>query len=288
VSADVDGPRQGVPGAPTADAGQDVGSADADGPRQDAPGAPTADAGQDVGLVMSLLARALHDRRGDVDGTLHEIASAAVENVPAAQEAGVSASIAPNRLQDVAATGDLPRLVVGLQTEVAQGPCLESLHTRRPVRVDDLHAEARWPAFTARMAPSTARSMLSLPLYVGEADLGSLSLYAAAPGAFDDRAEDIGVIFASHAAVALAGARDDYHLRLAMDSRDIIGQAKGVLIERYGVSSQQAFLLLTRVSQHRNVKLRDVAANLVVTGSLDPTEPPKPGPTGRGLPPKPL
>lgn len=231
------------------------------------------DIGQDVGLVMSLLARALHERRGDLTETMREIASAALANVPGAQAAGVSASIAPDRLEEIAATDEVPRLVVDLQSELGEGPCLESLKARRPMRVDDLRAEVRWPAFVSRLTPSPVRSMLSLPLYVQDADLGSLSLYAATPNAFDERTEDVGVIFASHAAVALAGARDEHHLRLALDSRDIIGQAKGILIERYGVSSQQAFMVLTRVSQHRNVKLRDIAANLVVTGSLDPTEP---------------
>lgn len=233
--------------------------------RLDIEGTPS----DDVGAAMGRLARALQDRHGSVPDTLQEIVSAAVANVPAAQSAGVSAAAGRDRIESTATTDELPRRVAELQTRVAEGPCLESLRELQPVGSDDLRTESRWPAFTAGMTELPVRSMLSLPLYVSDGGIGSLSLYAAEPDAFDERSREICLVFASHAAVALAAAQKEEGLLLALDSRDVIGQAKGILMERYRIGGQQAFLLLVRLSQHHNVKLRDLAAELVTTGTLD-------------------
>ena len=118
--------------------------------------------------------------------------------------------------------------------------------------------------------------MLSFQLYVEGDNLGSLNLYNHAANAFDDESEQIGLLFASHAAVAYADAKKIDGLAQAIASRDLIGQAKGILMERYKIDAQKAFTLLVRVSQQRNIKLRDLATELANTGhiaSLTPTSP---------------
>jgi hypothetical protein len=129
------------------------------------------------------------------------------------------------------------------------------------VRIDDLGADARWP----ELAGASPRSVLVLPLPpLGPNPVpGTLNLYAEAPGAFTSMTERLGRLVAIHAATALAAAADRDHLIEALASRDVIGQAKGILMREHSVTSEQAFSTLTRASQHDNRKLRDVAARLV-------------------------
>ena len=248
-------------------------SVDGDGPvlqPESGPG-PRSDRGGDLRrsvAAMSELARTLHDRRGSVTDMLEVISSAAVTNVPEADSAGVSALTDRGRLERRASTDELSERVADLQNEAGEGPCLQSLRDRRPVLVADMATDARWPRFTARVSGERVGSMLSAPLFVGDVGLGSLSLYADTPNAFGDRAQELLTILASHASVALAGAQTEEGLRMALDNRDLIGQAKGILMERHKVTGQEAFMMLVTVSQTRNVKLRDVAAYLATTGSL--------------------
>ena len=110
--------------------------------------------------------------------------------------------------------------------------------------------------------------MLSFQLYVERGNLGALNLYSRTAHAFDDESERVGLLFASHAGIALAGAKTEAQLREGMDSRDLIGQAKGILMERYNISAVQAFGLLTRTSADNNIKLRALAEQLADTGML--------------------
>ncbi len=114
--------------------------------------------------------------------------------------------------------------------------------------------------------------MLCYQLFVEGGQLGGLNLYARTPGAFDDESQEIGLMLASHAAVALAGAEHEEDLRIGMGSRDLIGQAKGILMERYQLTADQAFGVLRRVSQETNRKLADIAAELTDTRAV-PTAP---------------
>jgi GAF domain-containing protein len=222
-----------------------------------------------LSAAMAQLAREFHRQHGSVDDTLAAITKAAAVSVPGAEDAAISLSTRRSPLENHTATHELPRRVVHLQAEVGEGPCLQSLADQVPVRVDDLAAEQRWPQFRSRMAGELLGSMLSVPLSVDDGgSLGSLSLYATVPAAFDAQSEEIGLVFASHAAVALAAARNEEGLRLALTNRDLIGQAKGILMERHKLTGQQAFLLLVRASQSTNVKLRDLAEELVDTGAL--------------------
>jgi GAF domain-containing protein len=213
------------------------------------------------------LARSLEEH-DDPDVMLAEIITAAVAMVPGVDEGSVSVVTGRRSIGSQAPTGDLPARVDALQEETQQGPCLDAAYEQLTVRVDDMASETRWPEFARRASEAGAASMLSLQLYVEGDNLGALNLYSRRPNAFDDESEQVGLLFASHAAVAFAGVRKEAQLAKAVVSRDLIGQAKGILMERYKISPERAFLLLTRVSQDSNRKLHDIATELVRHGTV--------------------
>jgi len=110
--------------------------------------------------------------------------------------------------------------------------------------------------------------MLAVQLYVHGDELGALNLVSTEAEAFGEESERIALLFAAHAAVAMAGARKEEDLTAAVSTRDLIGQAKGILMERHRLTADQAFALLVRASQRTNTKLTDIARNLADTGSL--------------------
>ena len=218
--------------------------------------------------TMARLARVIQREHSSVEGTLQAITQAAVGGVAGASSAGITLAGRRGKLENRASTDDLPKRVDALQVEIGEGPCLDALREHRTVRVRDAATDRRWPRFGPRAAELGAVSMLSFQLFVDEDSMGALTLYSADRGAFTAAAEDIGRVFASHAAVALVGAQQEAGLRTALDNRDLIGQAKGILMERYKLSAQQAFLLLVRSSQDRNIKVRDLADQLAATGEF--------------------
>ena len=132
-----------------------------------------------------------------------------------------------------------------------------------------MNTESRWPRFAPRAADLGVGSMLCFQLFVDGDNLGALNLLSPEARAFGADALSVGLLFATHAAVALSGARREDQTRMALDTRDLIGQAKGILMERYRLTPDQAFSLLVRVSQHTHVKVRDLAQQLSLTGQLD-------------------
>lgn len=204
----------------------------------------------------------------------------AVAMIPGVEEGSISVVTARRNVGSQAPTGELPVQVDAIQDETQQGPCMDAAYEHLTVRVDDLATEDRWPLFARRASAAGAASMLSLQLYVEGDNLGALNLYARTPYAFTDESEQVGLLFAAHAAIAYAGVRKAAQLGEAVVSRDLIGQTKGIVTERYKISGERAFLLLTRVSQASNRKLLDIAAELVDRGTISGAEAPAlaPGP----------
>jgi GAF domain-containing protein len=236
----------------------------ADRAHADPPGRATAP----LGDVMSRVARELQHEHGDVDATLAAITRAAVTTLPTADDCGISYVIGRSRVESRAPTGELPRAVDALQDELRQGPCLDAVWHEQVVQVDDVGSDPRWPAFGRRAADLGVGSMLCFQLFVEGDKLGAMNIYALRPRAFDEEGREIGLMLASHAAVALAGAEHEEHLRAGMSNRDVIGQAKGILMERYKITADQAFGVLVRTSSVTNRKLRDIADQLCATGQL--------------------
>ncbi len=232
-------------------------------------GAPGAGGLDDLAAQLSALARSLQEGE-DLQATLDSIVGAAVGTVPGAQHASISSIRRRKEVITRASTNDLPRAMDKAQYETEQGPCLDTLFEQRTAVIRDLDSEQRWPRFTERIRDLGLGSVLSVQLYVNgeDGDLGALNLTSADKDAFDEGSERIALLFAAHAAVAMADAQQQHQLRAAVDTRDLIGQAKGILMERFKITGDQAFLLLTRASQNTNRKLHRVADDLVHSGHL--------------------
>ncbi|SHF70820.1 GAF domain-containing protein [Jatrophihabitans endophyticus] len=202
-----------------------------------------------------------------MEGVLGRIVAAAVSEVGPVEHAGIT-EVDHRRVYTRAASGDLVHRIDAVQYRTNQGPCLDSLREQVTVRCDDLTEETRWPKYAKAAVDEGLRSLLSVQLFVHGANLGALNLYARDVHAFSDDDESTAMLLASHAAVAMKGNEVEVNLRTALASRDRIGQAKGILMERYKISDTEAFDLLVLASQRTHRKLRDVADELAATGEL--------------------
>jgi hypothetical protein len=158
-----------------------------------------------------------------------------------------------------------------LQDESNEGPCRSTMTTRQPVVVSDLATDERWPTFGPRAVEMGVHSTASYQLFLHRNQddrLGALNLYGIRTAAFDAGAVEIGEVFAVHCAAVLASAIAQEGAEDALRSRDVIGQAKGILMAGHQVSAAEAFDLLRRTSQSRHVKLRDLAQHVAETGAL--------------------
>lgn len=149
-----------------------------------------------------------------------------------------------------------------------EGPRLEAITQRQDYVVDDLRLDHRWPVWGPKAADLGWRSILSIGLSDGRGMFGALNLYARTTAFFSSDDLSLGEVFGAHAAVALAGAREHESLLKAVDARHVIGQAQGILMERYNVDAEQAFNVLRRYSSHTNRKLRRVAEDIVTNRRL--------------------
>jgi GAF domain-containing protein len=180
-------------------------------------------------------------------------------------------------LAAVAATDERLRRAVSLQMDLGQGPSLEALAGTQPVVSGDLRRDDRWPDWGPRIADDLGlRSVLSLRLIVGTKPQGVLSLYASAADAFSAADVATAQTTAAHAAVALADSLEREQLSQALASRTAIGQATGIVMERFGLDEDAAFGVLRRLSQNSNVPIRELAQQLVETRQLPPVTPRRP------------
>lgn len=200
-----------------------------------------------------------------LDDTLRVITASAVDLIPGAEQAGIALRTSGLRFDSRAATGLFPRRIDALQQESGEGPCVESMRERATVLVPDMRRERRWPAFSSESSAVGVGSLLVLCLYTDDVH-GALHVHSSREGAFDDRSIDVGTSLATHAALAVIASRREDQLRTALASRDVIGQAKGMLMERFAVDADNAFALLRKLSQERNVPLRRVAGHVVDAG----------------------
>ena len=226
---------------------------------------------------LEILARALHVKDAELQPTLQAIVSAAVSMLSPAQHAGLTI-FSRGELIPRAATGEPPLLLDHLQQKLGDGPCINAAKHQCVFRIEDTREDLRWPEFNTAAAQLNVRSMLCVPLWIDERGLGALSLYAEQATAFNDLHERVTILLATFAAIALAEAQHADQMHDALGNRDIIGQAKGILMERHGIPADAAFSVLSRISQAENLKLAEIARRFVETGRL----PGGPGPEGGG------
>jgi GAF domain-containing protein len=197
--------------------------------------------------------------------TSEKVVTIASELIGGCDLAGISI-VRRDGIETAAATNEALRHMDGLQFEVGEGPCLDALQDHETVYSHDLASDERWPVWGPKVAAEIGvRSNVSYRLFTTESTLGALNLYSHQVEAFDT--DDIynGLALAAHVAVALAAARNAEDLERAITTRTVIGQAEGILMERFNISAEQAFAVLRRVSQHRNIKLSKVAEEVVRT-----------------------
>jgi GAF domain-containing protein len=189
--------------------------------------------------------------------------------VPGADDGSLSLVAARRTMVTEAAFTTFARTMDQLQEQTGEGPCLDAVYEQHTVLVADTAEDERWPQFNALACAGGVRSILALQLFVDGDNLGALNLYARRPQAFSEDAQHLGQMFASHAAMAYSTVRRQEQLRRAVTTREVIGQAQGILMERHRITADEAFGMLVLASQHNNVKLRDLAERLVRTGTIN-------------------
>jgi len=223
---------------------------------------------------------ALMLREHSMDTLLQAVVDATTSTLPGHVDTSISVLIG-SRPATAVYTGQLALDLDESQYERGHGPCLHAATTGELVEITDARTETRWPDYTPRAVGRGSLSSLSLPLPMEGLHAG-LNIYATGADAFDDVTRTAAREFAQSAAVAISNMHDYQtardiagNLEVALQSRAVIDQAKGILMERHKLTADQAFQLLAHASQAANVKLRTIAEHLVRTGELPP-------PTRRG------
>jgi GAF domain-containing protein len=213
-------------------------------------------------------------REHSMESVLQEVSELAKQVLPGNPETSVSVLI-NDRPSTVVHTGQLAMDLDESQYARDYGPCLHAARTGELTEIADAATEPRWRDYMDRAVEHGALSSLSVPLPISEGVAGALNIYARKPNAFDEDSRTAATGFAPYAGVA-AGNMLAYqsaqdlagNMKTAIESRAVIDQAKGILMERYKITADQAFQALARVSMHSNRKLRDIADELVTTGQF--------------------
>jgi hypothetical protein len=208
----------------------------------------------------------LHQRASfDTPALLRGLIAGAADSVPGAQYAGITVTQRRRGIETAAATHRYPVMLDEIQSRYQQGPCLAAAALQETVRIDDLVRDDRWPLYRgAALKQTPIRSLLSFGMFKEGGASAALNFYAESPNVFDDGSVNLGLLFATHAAPVWNMMRRDQQFRIALASRDIIGQAKGRLMERFDVDAAEAFERLKQMSQDANTPIAQVAQR--VTG----------------------
>lgn len=195
---------------------------------------------------------------------LHELLHNGVSHIAGAQYAGITLAEKNRVVSSLAATHRYATALDEIQNQVGEGPCLEAAWQHQLMHIGDLNAERRWPRYRRSALEQTPiRCIMSYELAISGNSIAALNFYAERPHAFAADAQQLGEMFASHIALAWSIMRHHEQFRSALASRDVIGQAKGVIMERFRLDAVEAFELLARVSQQSNTRLIDVAQGLI-------------------------
>ncbi|MFI5509720.1 GAF and ANTAR domain-containing protein [Mycobacterium sp. NPDC051804] len=214
--------------------------------------------------MMDLAERFAHPK--DLDATLSGVTGAAVRHIHGVDSADILIFAPPERYESIAATSALPARLDAFQVKFQEGPCLDAAIGEPLVRCDDLSSDPRWPRFGESAVAAGVHSVLSFQLYTYGTRRASLNLLGSDRNAFTMEAEAFAGMIATHAATALIAHNKELQFQSALASRDIIGQAKGMIMERFGIDAIQAFELLVRLSQNSNTRVADLAAEIVTHG----------------------
>lgn len=213
---------------------------------------------------MAELARSVAAPR-DIEAVLSGVTATAVELLDGADTAGVLLVSKGGKFESLSGTSDLIYEIDRLQEKHNAGPCVDAAIKDLVVRTEDFEIETRWGDYSREVCKLGVRSSISFKLYTGDRTAGALNVFSRHPNNFGADSEVIGSILAGHAAAAILASRDSQQLQAALLSRDVIGQAKGMLMERFSIDSLAAFEMLRKLSQQMNVRLAEVAQRVVDT-----------------------
>ena len=239
-------------------------------------------AGHDAvdGLIedFAAVARGLHVSGGFED-SLGRLTATAVVAIGGCESASISL-LEKSEPVTWGATDQMAQDGDQIQYDEGEGPCLDAAMQERWIYTPDLPGDTRWPRSAARLSTLGVRSMFSCRLALDAAPdhrLGGLNLYATQPQAFNTHDQMLGILLSSLGAVLVDAARQQEHLHNAIESRQVIGEAIGLLRAKSKLSSEQAFDLLANASQRTNIRMRDLAQQ-IADGTRTGNEPPPPWP----------
>jgi ANTAR domain-containing protein len=217
-----------------------------------------------VTAAIASAARRLNQSDASVEATLEAIALAARDSIPGFDLAGISTVDADGNVTTRAASDPLVLKFDEVQYSLGEGPCLDALGAAHVVSVPRIRHEQRWPRYVPEVVRLGLRSQLAVKLDLdGNGTLSGINLYSTISDDIEPEAESIAELFAIHAATTLGSVIQIDQLNQAMHTRKVIGQAVGILMERYDIPEDNAFTFLIRASQSDNIKVRDIAQELV-------------------------
>lgn len=224
------------------------------------------DAGAVSGSTLAEGARRVADNP-DVRKALQSVVDLAITGCEC-ERASVTLVRADGKVETAASSDALVEQADQLQYQLNEGPCLRAAEQGGAYLILNTATDPRWPRWGPAVAALGLPSVLSVNLFTDHRVLGALNLYYASRDDFAQDEVDVARVVAAHASVALARLRAEQDLWRAVDSRHLIGQAQGILMERFGLSPEKSFAVLRRHSQQHNIKLYDVAVTLIRTGAL--------------------
>jgi GAF domain-containing protein len=219
----------------------------------------------DVATALAGAAKSINSPRS-LDETLDAIVRAARLTVPGFDHVGISVTHANGEIETRAGTGQLVWDADALQYGLREGPCYDAIRYGGVVIMQDSRSETRWPNYVAKAPDLGILAQMGLQLYTDDGTIGGLNFYAHEPGV-DADAVQLAELFAEHAAIALGRARHEHQLNESVASRQAIGTAVGIVMERYHIDDRRAFQFLVRASSTGNIKLRTLAEELVTTAN---------------------
>ncbi|MDN4175673.1 GAF and ANTAR domain-containing protein [Nocardioides sp. SOB77] len=219
----------------------------------DTPNLTLADAAETIG------------QQGTVEETLDAIVHAARTSIPEFGHVSISERHRDGTIETRAGTDQLPWDLDALQYDLRQGPCVDSLEHEPVVVVDHLRHEQRWPDYIPQAAAAGVRCQIGVRLFSDGRHVGGLNLYSTDHDEVDPDTIATARLFATHVGVVLGHVEQVHHLNQALQNRKVIGQAIGILMERYRIDPDRAFQFMVRASSTGHIKLRDVAEELVTT-----------------------
>jgi GAF domain-containing protein len=216
-----------------------------------------------LSAALAHAARTINQARTPSE-TIQTIAETALLSIPSIEHVGVSVLDRHGQAETVAATSDLVLELDKLQYSFDEGPCVDSLRDATVVAAPRIKDDPRWPRYAPAAVQLGLKAQLAVKLYLDEqGTVGGLNMYSTASEEIDPQAPGIADLFATHAAVALGKAREVDHLHQALRTREVIGQAVGLLMAQYKLDTDAAFAFLVRTSSHSNIKVRDIAEQMI-------------------------